>query len=252
MHLTHALALSLPALACAQAQKPLIENLQDTASSYLSKAKSYFDTSASAAAPAAKIAKDPVGASAAKIAAANVTPLSISNYESFLTPDPLGPSLQEYMVFVSGGNKTCTGHCTHVEREWNETASLLAADPTAPKLGFVNCDSQGVLCATWMAKPPTIWHIQRPVPQPDQSAPATTIWVNYLNITTSSAGDMVALHTGKKYETGILYEGFFHPFDGPLAQLGLIKPLGYVLFGFGMVPSWAFMILVSMVSRTVM
>ena len=63
---------------------------------------------------------------------------------------------------------------------------------------------------------------------------------------------MVALHTGKKYQEGILYEGYFHPFDGQLAQFGLNKAVGYVLYGIGLVPSWAFMIVVSMVSRTIM
>ncbi len=63
---------------------------------------------------------------------------------------------------------------------------------------------------------------------------------------------MVALHTGKKYQEGILYEGWFDPFDGVLAQWGVNKAIGYVLFGIGMVPSWAFMIVVSMVSRTIM
>lgn len=63
---------------------------------------------------------------------------------------------------------------------------------------------------------------------------------------------MVALHSGKKYTEGILYEGWFNPFDGRLAQLGVNKGIGYVLYGIGMVPSWAFMIVVSMVSRTIM
>lgn len=62
----------------------------------------------------------------------------------------------------------------------------------------------------------------------------------------------MALHTGKKYEEGILQEGIFQPFDGPLAQYGVLKAVGYVLFAFGMVPSWAFMLVISMVSRTIM
>ena len=63
---------------------------------------------------------------------------------------------------------------------------------------------------------------------------------------------MVALHSGKKYETGLVYEGYFDPIDGQLAHFGLLKPIGYVLFGFSMIPSWAFMLVISMVSRTVM
>jgi len=243
MYLTLALALALPALSAAQAQNPLL----DQAQAWFVKAKSYIPTSVYDA------AADPVGASAFKIAAKNVTPLTMANYEAFLTPDPnSSKSPQEYMVFVSGGNKTCGGHCVKVEKEWNETASIFAADPTAPRLGYINCDVQGVLCATWTAKPPTIWHIQRPVAHADQSTPASTIHINYLNVTETTVGDMVALHSGKKYETGMIYEGYFHPFDGPLAKAGVNKIVGYIMFGFGLVPSWAFMLVISMVSRSVM
>ena len=247
MHLTHTLALVLPALATAQdIQKPLIQQAGD----WINSLRGYIPSTVPAV-PAAM--KSPVVASAAKVAAKKVVPLTMANYESELTPSPnSAQSPQEWMVFISGGNKTCGGHCERLEREWNQTASLLAADPTAPNLAFVNCDTQGVLCSTWMAKPPTVWHIQRPVAQADQSTPASTIHINYFNVTHSTAGDMVALHTGKQYETGILYDGWFDPFDGQLAKLGLNKALGYVLFGIGMVPSWAFMIVVSMVSRTIM
>ena len=244
MHLTHPLLLALPALTAAQAQKPLTEQVTD----WFNYAKNYVSNTVPAA------AKDPIGASASKVAAKNVTPLTMANYESFLTPDPhSAQSPQEFMVFVSGGNKTCGGHCAQVEKAWNETASILAADPTAPKLGYVNCDMEGVLCATWMAKPPTVWHIQRPVADKDQSAaPLSTIRINYLNVTSTTVGDMVALHTGKGYEKGMVYEGYFQPIDGPLAQMGILKYVGYVMFGFGLIPSWAFMVIVSMVSRTIM
>ena len=245
MYLTSTLLLSLPALSAAQAQKPL----GDQARAWYEKAKSYLPSQPTI--PSA--VKDPVGATAAKIASKEVTFLNMSNYEDFLTPDPTSSnSPQEYMILVSGGNKTCAGKCEKLEREWNATASVLAADLTAPKLGYINCDKQGVLCATWMAKPPTIWHIQRPVPREDQSKPASTVYVNYLNITETTTGDIVALHTGKKYETGLLYEGAFQPFDGMVAQYGLTKVVGYVVYAFGLVPSWAFMLVISLVSRTFM
>ena len=247
MHLSHSLALALPALACAQdIQKPLIEQAAD----WFNSLRGYIPTTVPAV-PAA--VKSPVAVPAAKVAAAKVIMLTMDNYESELTPDPDSlKSPQEWMVFISGGNKTCGGYCERLEREWNETASVLAADPTAPNLAFVNCDTQGALCSTWMAKPPTIWYIQRPVAQADQSTPASTIYINYFNVTESTAGDMVALHSGKKYEEGILYDGWFDPFDGQLAKLGLNKVVGYVLYGTGLVPSWAFMIVISMVSRTIM
>lgn len=261
MHLTQSLLLALPALAVAtQAQQPAQKPLAEQASDWFNHLKNYVSnavpTAASAAAASAAkgAAKDPIGASAAKVAARNVTPLTMSNYESFLTPDPSSPhSPHEYMIFISGGNKTCSGHCTHLERVWNETAAILSADPTAPSLAYINCDTQGPLCATWQAKPPTIWHIQRPVPNvEEQSTPASTIFVNYLNVTSTTVGDMISLHSGKKFEDGVLYEGYFHPIDGPLAKMGVNKVVGYVMWGVGLVPSWAFMVVISMVSRTIM
>lgn len=47
------------------------------------------------------------------------------------------------------------------------------------------------------------------------------------------------------------YEGFFHPFDGPLAQYGLTIPFGYLVWGFSQIPSWMFMIGISFFSRTI-
>ncbi|KAL6717646.1 hypothetical protein ACLMJK_005561 [Lecanora helva] len=243
MHLTHSLALTLPTLALAQSQKPLGEQVQG----WFDKAKSYIPNSVPTA------VKEPVGAGAAEVAAKTVTPLSISNYEEWLTPDPSSTlSPQTYMVLVTGGNKTCVGQCGKIEKAWNESVSLLAADPTAPHLGYINCDNEGPLCATWQAQPPTIWHIQRPIAKADQSAPASTVYINYLNVTTTSAKDIVALHSGQRYEEGILYEGYFQPFDGVLAQYGVNKAVGYVLYAFGLVPSWTFMLVISMVSRTFM
>lgn len=247
MHLTHTLALVLPALTAAQdVQKPLIQQAGD----WINSLRGYIPTTVPAVPSALK---SPVAASTAKIAAKKVTPLTMSNYESVLTPDPSSPkSPQEWMVFVTGGNKTCGGHCARLEREWNETASLLALDATSPSLASIDCDREGALCSTWMAKPPTIWHISRPVAGAGQSTPASTVYVNYFNVTHSTAGDMVALHSGKKYEEGVLNEGWFDPFDGQLAKLGVNKAVGWALFGIGLVPSWAFMIVISMVSRTIM
>ena len=255
MRLTAALlTFLLPAVVSAQAQKPLT----DKAKGWFNAAKKYVPT-AMPTVPGITVpsvpqaVQSPVSVPASKIAALKVHPLTMSNYETLLTPEPATKGPTEWMVFVTGGNKTCGGRCHNLEVAWNETASLLAADPQAPKLGIINCDTERVLCTTWTAKPATIWHIQRPVPAPDQSMPATSdIHVNYLNITTTTAQDMVALHTGKKYEEGYLYEGVFHPFDGPLAKYGVHKVAGYILFGFGLIPSWAFMLVISMGSRALM
>lgn len=231
------LLLALPAIATAQEQKPLGQSLLD-------KVKSYIPG----------LAQEPVAAGAAKVAAANVTPLTNSNWEEVLSPKTTSPGQgpETWMVFVSGGNKTCYGRCAKVEEAWNETAALFAADPTAPHLAYINCDKQTVLCSTWAAAAPTIWHIQRPIAQADQSTPATTIHIVPLNTTTTTAQKIVQIHTQKTYEKRPVYEGAFHPFDGYLAKWYLNKPAGYAIFAFSQIPSWAFMIGISMFSRNMM
>ena len=240
MHCFPALLLALPAIVVAQEQKPLGENVQ----AWFEKAKSYIPASV----------YSPVTAGAAKVAAENVTPLTKDNWLSVLSPSAedswKGP--ETWMVFFSGGNKTCYGRCDGVEKAWNESAALFAADPTAPHLAFVDCDEQRLFCTTWAASAPSIWHIQLPIPQADQSKPATTIRIIPLNATSTTAQEIVQIHTSKNYEKTPVYEGVFHPFDGYLVQFGLHRVLGYALYGFTLLPSWAFMIIISMLSRSFM
>ena len=240
MRFSPALLLALPATVVAQGQIPLGENLQ----AWFDQAKSYIPASV----------YSPVAAGAAKLAAENVTPLTKDNWLSVLSPSTEGSwkGPETWMVFFSGGNKTCFGRCDGVDKAWNESAALFAADPTAPHLASADCDDQAILCTTWAASAPSIWYIQLPIPQKDQSKPATTIHIVPLNVTTTTAQEIVQIHTAKSYKQGPVYEGAFHPFDGYLAQLGLNQALGYVLFAFTLVPSWAFMIIISMFSRSIM
>lgn len=252
MHLTTPLTLALPALAAAQAQKPLTDQVYSWFNAATSSLLSAVPSSPTVPAEL----KHPVQAAAAKGASLTVHRVTMANWETLLAPDPARSGPTEWMVLVTGGNKTCGGHCTQLEVNFNETASLLAADATAPKLGYINCDDQAVLCATWAIKPPVIWHIQRPAASNvagDQSVGPSIVTVNYLNFTRTTAQDMVALHTGKKYETtGYVNDGLFQPFDGPLAQYGVLKAVGYAKFGVSMIPSWAFMLVVSMGMRRLM
>lgn len=234
MRLPTALLLVLPAIAAAQEQKPLVENLQ----SWFEKAKTYLPAGA----------KDPVGAGAAKVAGKNITPLTKDNWQSVLSPSGSSNSPEAWMILVSGGNKTCFGQCGMVEKAFNETATVFVADATAPNLGYLNCDNEPILCATWAAGAPSLWHIQLP----DQSTPSTTIRIIRLNTTTTTTGEITAIHTGKTYEKESVYEGTFHPFDGQLAKLHLNQPVGYALYYFSLIPSWLFMIVISMVSRSFM
>ena len=95
-------------------------------------------------------------------------------------------------------------------------------------------------------------HMLLPQPLPDQSVPATTLRSIGLNRTTVTAAEIAAIHTEEKYRQVAVYEGFWHPFDGPLAKAGLAIPLGYAIWGISKVPSWAVMVGISFLSRTVM
>ena len=133
-----------------------------------------------------------------------------------------------------------------------QSVSLLSVDPTSPNLGYLNCDKQPILCSIWSTGVPSVWHYQIPVPAADQSKPATTLHIIPLKTNDTSAQDIVKIHSEKAYEKVSPYEGVFHPIDGTLAQLGLLKPIGYVFYGFSAVPSWLFMIGISFLSRTIM
>lgn len=240
MRLSASLLFALPAITIAEEQVPLGKK----AEGWFNKAKSYVPTAV----------KSPVSASASKVAAQVITPLTKDNWESELSIKPSnverGP--ETWLILITGGNKTCGGRCTRVEEAFNETAALLSPDPTAPKLGYLNCETNAVLCAIWAANVPTLWHLQIPVPAVDQSGAGTTIRIINVNTTSVNTQDIVQIHTQKTYEKVSVYDGAFHPFDGYLAKYQLNKAIGYVLFAFGMVPSWAFMIVVSMVSRNFM
>ena len=135
---------------------------------------------------------------------------------------------------------------------YQQFAALNAAKPSAPKLAVVDCDDQPVLCNAWSVGPPSIYHFSIPKPLADQSAPAATVRYIQLNRTSTTTDTLKKLIVEKEYEQTEPYEGFWHPFNSQLAQLGLAAPLGYVLWGFSKMPSWMPMILVSLFSRSFM
>lgn len=255
MRLTTALLIAIPALASA-AQEPQQIPLADTLNRWFEKAKSYL--------PAVGTAPIAATTTAAKKAAAgiNIHTVSDENWDSLLSPSSSSP--QTWMIFVSGGNKTCYGQCTELESVWNETAAIFATTglAKAPKLGYINCETTPLLCSILHASPPSLWYIQLPAKAEEK----TTIRIIGLNNTKTvvndndeeersqgtTARDIVRIHTQKKYEETDVYDGIFHPFDSNLAKYGLTKPVGYVLYAFGLVPSWLVMIVVSFASRNLM
>lgn len=113
-------------------------------------------------------------------------------------------------------------------------------------MAILNCEDQPVLCNSWSAGAGYIWAFDM-VPEP---APVD-VYKRRLNMTSTTSDDLVTLHsTGKKsFE---LIDSWFHPFNGKLAEFNLAVPVGYALWAFSLIPNWAFMLIVSMASRTFM
>ncbi|KAH9825777.1 hypothetical protein Tdes44962_MAKER03988 [Teratosphaeria destructans] len=241
--------LALPALVAAQQQIPLLDQVKG----WFAKAADSL-SAAIPSAPSAASVPNPVASGAAKVASLKVQPLTIDNYDSILQPGAAtaSPGTEPWMVFVTGGNKTCYGACERAETQWNESVALLSASPKRPNLALLDCEVEGPLCHAWFASPPSVLYIELPQPQPDQSTPATTVRYIPLNRTAVTAPEIAALHVQEEYKDTKPYEGFFHPFDGVLAQNKLALPVGWGIFYFSKVPSWAFMVGISFLSRTFM
>ena len=245
---TSPILLALPALSAAQ-QIPFLDQVKG----WFAQASNTI-SSAIPSAPSAANIPNPIAAGAKQVAAVKVQHLTTQNYNEVLKPGAAtaSPGIEEWMVFITGGNKTCFGRCERAETAWNESTALLSASSSPPNLAMLNCETDPVLCNAWAVGPPTVLHFLLPQPLADQSTPATTCRSFGLNRTTITAPEIAGIHLQEKYKQKEPYEGFFHPFDGQLAKLGLAIPVGYAIWGFSLIPSWAFMILVSFASRSFM
>jgi len=235
MRLTPFLAL-LPAIAAASEQIPL----GDSVKGWFDKAKTFVSSAASPA---------PVERIAEVIADSRVNQLNRSNWQSVLAPTS---KPQDWMIFITGSNKTCFGRCERAEKAFNESVLSFATDRTSPNLGYVNCERDPILCSIWGAGAPTIWHLHRPAAVAGEPLGPSPLRVAYLNWTTVTPEEVYKIHADKIYLNKEPYDGVLHPFDGWLAQYGLNVPLGYVMWGFGAIPSWLFMIVISFMSRRIM
>lgn len=252
----NAALLALPALASAQQQAPLMDQLKgwfDKAT----QAVQGLQASASSAVPNAPAMSDipnPVNAAAAQVASLSVDRLTLENHQQLLKTGAAtaSPGIEELMLFITGGNKTCFGLCDHAETEWNKSVPLIAASRNAPKLAVLNCETDPVLCNAWAAGPPSVFYFLLPQPLPDQSSPATTVHEIPLNRTDVTSAEIVALVSEGKYKETAPYEGVFHPFDGHLAKFGVGIPFGYAVYYFSLVPSWMMMVGISFFTRNFM
>ena len=239
MRFASAILLALPLLAAAQQQSPL-DQIKEQAQYYLNKLSSFL--------PNPNL-QHSVDATAVKLGVKNVNILTIDNWKSTLQSSSrsYSESPEEWWVLITGGNKTCYGQCAKVETAFNETSAIFATTKSAPHLAYVNCDYQPILCNSWAAGPPSMWILR-------VGAPGTPVDIHILNLnsTTTDTKMLTELHTKRSWANIPKYEGYFHPFDGLIAQHGLALPLAYVIWTLSVIPSWAFMIFVSFISRTMM
>lgn len=117
MHFTSLVAL-LPALALAQEQAPLADRVQG----WFNKAKSFVPT----AVPA-----EPVVKLAEKVSEKRVTKVDLNNWQSLLTP---AAEPQDWLIYVTGGNKSCFGRCAHPDQAFNVSqAHTIVLHPVASR-----------------------------------------------------------------------------------------------------------------------
>jgi len=242
MRFSTATLLALPLLAAVTQQETPLEQAKAQAQYWFDKISSYIPNPSTAHTPDINAANAKAGGKALNI-------LTLDDWESTIRSSvkPVSSAPEEWWVLVTGGNKTCFGLCAGVETAFNETALLFSVNPAAPHLAYLNCDSQPVLCNSWAASPLNLWILEVGA----KEAPVDIHLVS-LNTTTTSVKTFTDLHATNSWKEQAPYEGYFHPFDGQLAKLGVAVPLGYVLWALTIIPSWLFMIGISFISRSIM
>lgn len=230
--------LALPLLTVAAQESPL-DQAKAQAQYWFDKVASYL--------PNPNVVQ-PTQAEHSKTAGRPLHVLTLNNWEETIRSSvaPGSTTPEEWWVFVTG-NKTCFNRCQRAEAAFNETAARWSTDQKAPHLALLDCESQPVLCNSWGTGPLNLWKFEV-LPPP---APVDVHTWN-LNATTTTTKTFDELRTSKEWKEKPAYTGYFHPFDGPLAQYKVAVPLGYFLWIFSIIPSWAFMIIVSFFSRRMM
>jgi hypothetical protein len=137
------------------------------------------------------------------------------------------------------------GYCGKAEAAFNETADKFATIPGTPHMGYINCEQENILCHTLKCWPGSLWAFDM-LPPPA----AINIYGKRLNLSTIEAADLLMLQASdSKRESFSVVGGWWHPFDGAIAEYGLLVPAGYVSWVFSFIPNWLFMFLVSIGSR---
>ncbi|ETI24334.1 hypothetical protein G647_03703 [Cladophialophora carrionii CBS 160.54] len=251
----------LPLLVAADSQAPL----KDKAAGWFDKAKSYVSSAVPSAIPVPEI-PHPIDAGAAKVAENVVEKINVRNWQRKLSPKL--DAEEEWMIYLTGGNKSCYGRCGPVNTVWNESVPLLAALSASPgsrrlKLGLLDCEKDEVLCTAWASGVPVIYHFMVPKAAaaaadassgPSTADAPTPLHIVPLNLTSTEVSDIVSIPSASKsryldYEE---YTGLLHPIDGLMAKFGLLQPFGYFMWALGSVPGWVMMLGISFVSRQIM
>lgn len=98
----------LPALAAAQEQVPIGDRVQG----WFNRAKSYLPTATPVIPTVEKVVEQ-------KLQEKVVTNFNLSNWQTLLEPssDP-----QNWLLYITGGNKTCFGRCGQADKSFNVRA----------------------------------------------------------------------------------------------------------------------------------
>lgn len=180
---------------------------------------------------------------------AEVNLLNLDNWKhtlySNVKPDATKPD--EWWVLLTGANKTCYGRCLKLDAAFNEAAYQFASIPDAPHMAVLDCEQQPVLCNSWSVTPGGIWAFQM-LPEPA----AIDIYSKRFNLSSVTGQTLVDLHAANSKEDFKIVDSYFHPFHGFAAEKGLAVPFGYITWAFGLIPSWATMLGISMFSRSFM
>jgi hypothetical protein len=138
-----------------------------------------------------------------------------------------------------------------VEEAFNETATIFASNTKSkqpiPHMAYVNCDQQPILCNAWSAGTGRLWIFDFP-----PAGGPVDIYIKRMNLTSVTSKDFLDVWAADHREELWKYDGVFHPFQGWMAVNGLAVPYAYAIWAFNLLPNWAFMLIISFFSRTMM
>lgn len=248
--------LSLSSVAVAADQQPL-GGIADQVKGWFQQAQTFLDKNVPNLVPgpgAQQAAKNPIKTATDKATDGLVSHLTLENWKGILKAGAHSKAGQpeEWLVYVTGANKTCYGLCDRANTAWKEAVPLLSATPSGPHLAQLDCEEQPILCNSWATGPPSVYTMFLQHPLPDQTVASTPVYTTALNRSSVTVMDIVNIHAKEEYKKNGPYEGYFHPFDGVLAKTGLDVPLAYVMWGLSKMPSWLPMVAISVLSRTFM